>query len=169
MKSLLCVAFGFSLTFSCVSSFGACDHAHHLFFIQRSKNGNIVRYDVCTTKDGNLVGEAPVFVYWVLENGERSDLNSIQKKVAYGIASQKRLEPNRYDIVLQALKEKKITVQKTHNGYRAFVMIDGRQSILERVYVESQERWGLPKVLFIDLFGRDGQTNLPVVERIFPT
>jgi hypothetical protein len=46
-------------------------------------------------------------------------------------------------------------------------MIDGRQAILENVYVEAKESTiGLPIVLFIDLFGRDRLTNLPMTERI---
>ncbi len=149
------------------------DFAHggeqNLFYIERSINRNIVRYDVDTTEDGNLVGTAPVFAYWILENGERAELSIIQRKYAYGIESQERLGLNRYKIILSALAEREITVQRTDEGYRAFVLIDGREGILERIYVECVEGLsGFPKVIHVDLFGRDGRSAFPVKERILP-
>lgn len=169
MKRFLFSLFVFSVTFFWSPGDGACGQRHHLFFIERSKNKNIVQYDIRTMEDGNLAGKAPVVAYWILENGEERELSVIQREFAYGIESQKKLGKDQYEVVLTALKKRKITVKKTDDGYKAFVMIDGRERILERVYVESRERLiGLPKVLFIDLFGRDGQTNLPITERIFP-
>ncbi len=169
MKTRLSLLFAFLATFVWSVGDGACENAQHLFSIARSKNGNIVQYDARTTQDGNLAGEAPVFAYWVLENGERNELSTIQRIYAYGIEDQKRLEKNRCEIVLSALTDRKITVKKTARGYRAFVLINGREGILERVYVESREGlMGLPRVQYVDLFGRDGQSRLPVTERIFP-
>jgi hypothetical protein len=49
------------------------------------------------------------------------------------------------------------------------VSIDGKQGILEKVYIESKERLGgLPRILYIDLFGRTEGTGLPIRERIIP-
>jgi hypothetical protein len=46
-------------------------------------------------------------------------------------------------------------------------LIDGKQSYLEKVYVESEERWsGLPKVHYVDVFGSAVNTNTPVKERL---
>lgn len=148
---------------------GAREPAHPLFFIERSKNRNIVQYDIRPPEEGNLAVMAPVVAYWILENGEESRLSAIQEKYAYGIASQKRLGEDQYEIVLTAFRKRKITVKKTNDGYKAFVMIDGRESVLERIYVESRDGLiGLPRVYFVDVFGRDDQSNLPVTERIFP-
>lgn len=169
MKLLLCPVFVFSLTFFWFPRDGACDQARHLFCIERSKNKNIVQYAVCSTEDGNLAEKDPVVVYWILESGEERDLSTVQRKLAYGIESQKRLDKHRCEIVLTAFQERKITVKKTKDGYKAFATIDGQEAILEKIYIESRETWtGLPKVLFVDLFGRDGQTNVPIRERIFP-
>jgi hypothetical protein len=41
----------------------------HLFFIERSKNKNLVQYDVRLTENDNILDSDPVSVYWVLENG----------------------------------------------------------------------------------------------------
>ncbi|NIO04341.1 MAG: DUF4833 domain-containing protein [Proteobacteria bacterium] len=169
MRRALC--FGVVL-FATIFWFGndvARGEGQQLFYIERSINGNIVRYDVDTTEEGNLVGTSPVFAYWILENGERAELSRIQRKYAYGIESQERLGFNRYRIILSAMAEREITVQRTDEGYRAFVLIDGREGILERIYVECVEGLsGFPKVIYVELFGQDGQSARPVTERILP-
>lgn len=169
MKTFVCSGLVLLGTFLWLACSGAYEDRQHLFFIERSKNKNIVQYDVYTTQDGDLAGRAPVFVYWILENGERCELSKFQRNYAYGIESQERLDHNQYQIVLTALTERKITVKGTNDGYRAFVLINGREGILERIYVESKEGIiGLPKVVYVDLVGEDTQSTLPVTERIFP-
>ena len=147
----------------------ACPGAQGLFFIQRSVNDNIVQYDVHCTAEGDLQSPEPVHVYWVLENGETEELSGIQKQLAYGVASQKEVGNNHYEFVLTALKDRKIVVKHTADGYRAMVLINGVESILERVYVECTENFlGMPKVLYIDLFGFAYNINNVVRERILP-
>ena len=43
----------------------------HLFFIERSKNKNVVQYDVQLTENNDLREPSPMVVYWVLENGRQ--------------------------------------------------------------------------------------------------
>ena len=53
--------------------------------------------------------------------------------------------------------------------YKAIVSIAGEPSVLEKVWIDSKERLtGLPKVFYVELFGRTTQANLPVRERIIP-
>jgi hypothetical protein len=140
-----------------------------LFSIERSKNGNSVHYDVSLKEDDDLADSDPVTVHWVLENGQREELNLIQKKYAYGILSQERLERNKFRIVLAAFKNFKIIVEKVDGDYKAVLPINGVQSILDKIYVKAEEhRVGFPKVTFIDVFGRALITHSPVRERILP-
>ena len=140
---------------------------NHLFFIERSKNKNVVQYDVQLMENNDLREPSPVVVYWVLENGRQEKLNLIQSKYAYGIDSQDKLEKNKFRILLVALKDREIIVERIHGFYKAAVFIGGKHSILKKVYVKSvQGLIGVPKVLYIDLFGWDIQTNLPIKERI---
>ena len=146
-----------------------CPQAYPLFKIERSKNKHIVQYDICVSASGDVSDPKPVRAYWILENGERHDLNFIQATLAYGIESQERLGENKYRIVVVALKDRKIVVEKSPTGYRAIVLISGNESILERVYVMSEDRLlGLPKVHYVDLFGRNLQTDVSVKERVIP-
>jgi len=142
-------------------------NTNHLFFIERSKNKNIVQYDVQQMKNTDLHEPNPVVVYWILENGKQEKLNLIQRKYAYGIKSQKKLEKNNFRIILVALKDREIIVKKIKGSYKAVISIEGKDSILEKVYIKSKERsFRKPKVLYIDLFGFDVKTNRPTKERI---
>lgn len=139
----------------------------HLFFIERNKNKNVVHYDVQLMENNDLREPSPVVVYWVLENGRQEKLNLIQRKYAYGIDSQDKLEKNKFRILLVALKDREIIVERIDGFYKAAVFIGGKHSILEKVYVKSKEGLiGVPKVLYMDLFGWDIRTNLPIKERI---
>lgn len=143
------------------------NNTDHLFFIERSKNKNVVQYDVQLMKNKDLREPSPVVVYWVLKNGRQEKLNLMQRKYAYGIDSQDKLEKNKFRILLVALKDREIIVERINGSYKAVVSIGGKNSILEKVYVKSKERLiGVPKVLYVDLFGVDTQTSLPIKERI---
>jgi hypothetical protein len=143
------------------------DNNAHLFFIERSKNQNVVQYDVQLMENNDLCEPSPVVVYWVLGNGQQEELNLIQRKYAYGIDSQDKLDKNKFRILLTVLKDREIIVERINGSYKAAVFIGGKYSILNKVYVKSKEDLiGIPKVFYIDLFGWDIQTNLPIKERI---
>ena len=145
----------------------SCIKTDHLFFIERSKNRNLVQYDVCLKDGTELIDQSPVKAYWVLENGETKTLNVLESKLAYGVRSQTRLGTNRYLINLAALKTKDIVVEKVDDDYKAILLIDGKPSYLEKVYVKSEERWsGLPKVHYVDVFGSTVDSDTPVKERL---
>ncbi|MGZ3534958.1 MAG: DUF4833 domain-containing protein [Thermodesulfobacteriota bacterium] len=146
------------------------DKAGHLFFIERSKNKNLVQYDIRLTENRDLPDSRPVNAYWVLENGRREELNSIEKRYAYGIVSQEKLDKDKFKIVLAAFKRLEIIVEKMNDSFKAVISINGRESILQRIYIKSEEtRAGLPRVLYVDLFGRIKETGLPIKERLTPT
>ena len=141
----------------------------HLFFIERSKNKNLVQYDIRLTESRNLPDIKPVNVYWVLENGRREELNPIEREYAYGVIHQEKLDQNKFKVIVAGLKGLEIIVERMNDSFKAMVSIKGRESILERIYIKSEEkRTGLPKVLYIDLFGRTKETGLPISERIIP-
>ncbi len=147
---------------------GPPNKADHLFFIERSINKNLVQYDVHLTGNSDLPDSSPVTVYWILENGIREQLTPFQR-FAYGIASQVKLAKDKVKIILVALKGREIVVERIKGSFKAVLPIDGKQSILEKVYVKTDEKsTGIPKVLYIDLFAKAAQTNLPVKERIVP-
>jgi hypothetical protein len=147
----------------------SADKTGHLFCIERSKNKNLVQYDIRLTQNSELPDSSPVNVYWILENGRREELNLIEKKYAYGIARQEKLDKNKFKVILTAFKGLEIIVERLNDSFKATVSINGKESILQKIYIKSEERWtGLPKVLYIDLLGLNKETGLPVEERIAP-
>lgn len=146
-----------------------CGKRDSLFRIERSKNENIVQYDACLLQNNNISESNPVHAYWVLADGKKEELGMLESKQAYGIESKERLGENKFRIVLAALKNRTVIVQKMKGSYKALTRINGELSILDRVYVQSEEKpLGLPKVQHVDLFGRSTRTNKPVEERIIP-
>ncbi len=154
---------------SATEGWSLCGKKAPLFRIERSKNRNTVQYDACLLQNNNISEPSPVHAYWVLANGKREELSALESKEAYGIESKEKLGENKFRIVLAALKDRSLIVQKMKTGYKAVTQINGELSTLERVYVQSQEQTlGLPKVQHVDLFGRSVKTNKPVKERITP-
>ena len=153
--------------FPCSPLAASQDKAEHLFFIERSKNRNIVQYDVRLTGNGDLPDSNPVTAYWILQDGRREELNPVEKELAYGIVSQEKIEKNKFKIHLAAFKNREIIVEKIKGSFRAVVSINGKETILRKVYVESKEGLiGQPQVLYVDLLGGVIRTNLPARERI---
>jgi len=143
---------------------------NHLFHIEKSLNKNFVQFDVHLVEDSNLPDSSPVIAYWVLENGRQEELTPIEQKYAYGIHSQEKLEKNKFRILLAAFKDREIIIEKIESSYRAVISVNGKRSILEKVYVESKKSLlGFPKVFYIDLFGQIMETGFPVKERIILT
>jgi len=141
--------------------------AGHLFFIERSKNKNLVQYDIRLGENSVPPDLRPVNAYWILENGRREELNSIERKYAYGIARQEKLDKDKFKVMLAAFKGLEIIVEKLNDSFKAVVSIHGRESILQKIYIKSEEtQAGLPRVLYVELFGRSKETGLPIRERI---
>lgn len=146
-----------------------CAKTGSLFKIERSKNKNIVQYNACLLQNDRISDENPVEAYWVLTDGNKEELNFLENKQAYGIKGKEKLGENKFRILLAALKDRDIIVQKIGGNYKAVVRINSKPSILERVYVNSEEKsMGLPTVHYVDLFGKALKTNHPVKERITP-
>jgi len=140
-----------------------------LFFIERNKNRNLVQYDIRLTGNSNLADIKPVHVYWILENGRREELNRMERMYAYGILHQKKLDQNKVKVILAGLQGLEIIVERMNDSFKAMVSINGRESILEKIYIKSEENGArLPRILYIDLFGWTKETGLPIRERIVP-
>ncbi len=142
----------------------------HLFLIERSKNANIVRYDARLTAEGELDPKEPVTAYWVLhaEDGRREELNWVQRQKAYGFSIKPAPSGDGYVMSLVPLPERKITVRKVEGGVRAEMLINGRRSVLEKVYIQSSPGLLLPKVHYLRVFGTDLETGEERAEKIVP-
>ncbi len=68
-------------------------NAYQLFYLQRQPNTNTIIVDL-NVKNGRFDTEDPVHVYWLryTEEGQKKELNWIQRTFAYGIHAKKYLK-----------------------------------------------------------------------------
>ena len=141
-----------------------------LFIIERSKNANVVHYDARLTAHGTLDPKEPVIAYWVMraEGGRREKLNWVEKKEAYGFTIKPDPSVNGYKMTLVAAPEKQITVKKEKNAVRAEAVIDGRPSVLEKLYINASDGLTGPKVQYVEAYGKDLKTGEKRREKMVP-
>jgi hypothetical protein len=132
-----------------------------LFIIAHSKDANVVQYDARLTADGNLDPKEPVIVYWVIraEDGRREELNWLEKKKGYGFDIKPDPSVNGYKMILKGDPQHPITVKREGDAIHAEVIINGRQAILEKIYINASDGLMGPKVHDIVLYGKDLKTG----------
>jgi len=141
-----------------------------LFHIERSKNANIVKYDARLTSAGDLDPKEPVEVYWILvaDKGQRESLNWLQKKKAYGFDMEPARDGKGFMMMLKPMRERPIHVFKEGDSVHAELSIAGKIGYLEKLFIKSEEGAMLPKVIYIELFGKDAATGVALYEKIVP-
>ena len=140
-----------------------------LFIIERSKNANIVCYDVNLDSQGQIVKEDPVKAYWLLyaeKNGEMEKLSIFDKK-AYGFKVEYNEQNKNYDFSLKAVEDKQMTIDMYANFPKVTIEINDKKCFLEKVYISSKDgAFGIPKVSFYTLYGEDVLTGNKVEQKI---
>ena len=65
-------------------------NSKQLFYLQRTPNKNTIVYEL-NYKNGEIDTEEPIHGFWIRyqEDGQREDLNYIQRKFAYGLKTKK--------------------------------------------------------------------------------
>ncbi|HPD61318.1 MAG TPA: DUF4833 domain-containing protein [Thermodesulfobacteriota bacterium] len=142
----------------------------HLFKIERSKNANIVQYDVQVTPDGKLYQKEPVIVYWIrlAEDGRKRELNFIQRQLSYGIRTKYDPVNNSAIVEIAAARSRAIKVYEVGGVYRGETRINGQPAFIERIFVTSIKNGLFRKTNFIELFGKDIKTGLDCYEKLTP-
>jgi len=138
-----------------------------LFHIERSKNKNLVCYDI-NLKDGKLNLKDPLEVYWINredEPGKRKGLTFVQEKFAYGYKVSEKGEDT-CNITLKAYPGRTLTLQNLNGGYVCTLLIDGQTAVLKKLYVKAKENDSL-SVEYVELFGESVADGKPVSEKVY--
>lgn len=143
------------------------EQVQHLFLIERSKNRNIVRYDLRLAKSGFYDARQPLDVYWLMlaEDGRREELSVLERQ-AYGFELLPNAKPTELGVRLVAVKDRPLMVRGGNGAYRAELPIRGTPAYLERIFVATREGPLFPSVIYIELHGRSLRDGQAVVERI---
>jgi hypothetical protein len=140
-----------------------------LFHIERSKNKNIVCYDLNTGTTGVLDEKKPLSVYWINREehpGRHGELSFIQEKLAYGYTVAGK-QNGIVTIELHAAKNRIITIERNEQKYFCRIEINQQPSILQKIYVKTKANNSL-QVEYVDIHGFDLSTGTSVTERFFP-
>jgi hypothetical protein len=110
----------------------------------------------------------PVHVYWIryTEEGQKQELNFIQRKFAYGIKSEK-IAQDSYQIYFVSYKKFKMRLaQGADRKYHAFAMINNKESVLTKIYlhINGGSFWS-PNVEYVEVTGIDPANGQVVKER----
>lgn len=144
--------------------------AHQLFYLQRDPNTNTIIYQLNVNSAGQLDEDEPINIFWLRyqEQGQRKDLNFIQRRFAYGLSA-KKIAPSKYALKFAAYGKVPFVLMKSSfdNAFHVYATVANKQIQLERVYlrIEGGTFW-VPNVKYIELKGRDAASQKPVVERI---
>ena len=141
-----------------------------LFIIERSKNANVVHYDARLTPEGALDPKEPVAAYWVMlaEDGRHEGLNVVERHKAYGFDIRFDASKKLWVMTLAAYRKREIIVRQIEGGARAEMVIADRPSAFEKMYIHSTEGLLLPKVNYIEFFGKDLETGEKRYEKFVP-
>jgi hypothetical protein len=140
-----------------------------LFHIARSKNANVVQYDAILASPTELDPRGPIAAYWILlaEDGRRQALSDLDRR-AYGFRAVREGKGPAYLLYLVASPDRTIRVLRWGDRWVAQAVIAGESAVLERLYIATDERGLLPKVLYVDVFGTSMTSGKPVRERMTP-
>lgn len=138
-----------------------------LFVIERNMNKNAVCYDANVLNNGTLNIENPIDAYWLefASDGKRSELNYIQRHMAYGFSFEKTSLGNIY-VTLKAFNKRRILVSIDHRGNsHALIKINGVDANLTKIFVTARPKM-YTTVEFIELYGNDIRTGKALYEKI---
>lgn len=138
-----------------------------LFYLQRDPNPNTI---VCELnyKNGVVDVEEPVHVFWIRygEQGQRQELNFIQRKFAYGVKITK-IANEKYELHFVSYKKYPMYLMKgANNKYNVYGTINQKQAIINRIYVRiNGGSMFSPNVEYVEIKGTDPATGKEVVEK----
>lgn len=166
MKAKLVLGLVSCLGWACSATPGEANRAY-LFVIERSKNANVVTYEMSRDKDGAVDREDPVAVYWVMkaEEGGREDLRRIEHR-AYGFSVRWLEGKQLYLMTLNAFPARGIQISEHGGESAAYIEIAGAPARLQKIWIETDEGGLLPGVKFVELIGTDRKSGKPVREKV---
>ncbi|MDI9862393.1 DUF4833 domain-containing protein [Flectobacillus roseus] len=148
------------------------DSKVRLFYIQRSSNINTIVYDAKLNTKGGFDEDNPIDVYWLRyqEDGRRKELSWIQRVLAYGVDTETiegQTDALQAWVVSYKKRKLRLGFDKNKKPY-ASLLINNQLAKLDHVYVQIEGSNLRPKVLYVEVFGRDFYSGENVYEKIKP-
>ena len=162
------------ITLSITASVGAQEkfpvpagNPNQLFYLQRTANTNTIVVEL-NYKNSELDEEEPVHVYWIryTDQGQKEELNYIQRKFAYGIKS-RLISKDKYELNFVSYKKYPMYLMKgANNKYNVYGTINQKQAIVNRIFVKiNGGSLFSPNVEYVEIKGVDPSNGKEVLER----
>lgn len=140
-----------------------------LFYIQHSQNINTFIYDV-NIKNSKINTDEPIVIKRINfeEKGKVEDLNSAQKKLAYGIKSIFSVGDYRYRFTIAAYKNQDLYLIKEGNSYFVETTVNQKKIKLDKMFIQIKES-NIPigiKVNYVLFYGIEIATGKNIVEKL---
>jgi hypothetical protein len=144
---------------------------YHLFKIDRSKDKNVVLYDINLTETGQLHSKKPITYYWVKneKKGNIEALTWIQKKYAYGLnyiaitnefATFQFVSYDKLTFTLKKANDKK---------YHIFTKFDDVLVKIKYVFVQIDGgTFWIPNVTEVKIYATEVKTGKETIKTIYP-
>jgi len=102
------------------------------------------------------------------EQGQREGLSWIERRKAYGFSVEPNPGGQSYLMRLQAEEDRAITVFMDGGTVRAEMVIEGRPTFLEKIFIDSLAGGLIPRVDYVELLGTDSKSGERRTEKITP-
>ena len=142
-----------------------------LFKIDRSRDPDLVIYDVNLNDQGMLDQSMPITVYWQKKSksGQKESLTGIQKKFGYGLKFH-TVSEHMADFQFVSYFNRMFELRKSKVGqYRVFTLSEGKRVEVTSMYIHfGDDSFWFPDVSRVELYGLAEVGRDPVKEIIIP-
>lgn len=142
-----------------------------LFKIDRSRDADIICYDVVLDNYGKLDKESPVSIYWLRKTKDfvHEPLTMIQNRFSYGI---RYYETSEHHAIFRfvSFNDRDFKLERSLDGqYGVFTRLGDRLVKVERIYVQfGGGPYLTPVISEVILYGRDPESGILMTENIRP-
>jgi len=140
-----------------------------LFYIQRNQNENTVIYELNKTNAGLINLDLPMVASWIQYQwgGAKKALNLIQSKLAYGYHSwEVATDLVAFQFVSYDKLKFFISKHPKTAKYIVTTKLNGVMVRLRNIYVYAHEMGVFPDVKYIELYGEDLESGMPIYKKI---
>jgi len=161
--------------FSCSFSYGenppGITGNYNLFKIDRSRDPDVIIYDVNLDDRGNLNRSNPISIYWkkYSKEGEHESLTGIQRKFGYGLTF-RTISENKVTFQFVSYHGLTFELRKSNdNNYKVYTIVEGKSVEVKSLYIHfTDNSFWFPKIDRIELYGIDKDRGSLIAETFYP-
>jgi hypothetical protein len=137
-----------------------------LFSIENSMIKSKAVYVIQLNDDFQIDKGEPVYGFWLRPSGSTREMTWAERRTAYGIEYQNVKGASSIEIALSKFAQRKITIEIADQKAVAYMTINGKNCIFQKVYIKATGSEFWPTVEYAEIIGIDPDTGAGVTERV---